>query len=42
MNDDRNDNAAGYYNINNNKTTTNKSSKYKTKIIGSMPTENDI
>ena len=42
MNDDGNDNAAGNYNTNNSKTTRSKSFKYKTKIIWSMPTENDI
>ena len=33
-------NAAGSYRINNNKTTTSKSFEYKTKIIGSTPDNN--
>ena len=40
--DTNENNEAGNYRINNNKTTTSNSFEYKTKIIGSTPADNNI
>ena len=41
VNDDANESSHAHIKINNNKTITVKSFEYKTKLIGSMPNNND-